>query len=430
MIFAVAGNPISHSKSPYIYNTHFTKEKINACYTALAADSASEIATTIRELNLSGCNITAPFKEEIIPYCDEIDSTAGKLQSVNTLVFSDNKIKAFSTDSYGVQKSIESALGDINGKKALVLGAGGAGRMACYALHYSGANVTVMNRTFEKAKILAQNLGVKAIEVHHAEKICPTADIIVNTLPAGKSLFPAKFLKSGSLLLDAVYTHNDFRVEAIRNGVTVILGESWLLQQAEASACHFFNGSIINSVSVKQLQNYKKSTPDIIALTGFMGSGKSTVGVILADQLEYELIDIDEEILSRENMSIDMIFKSKGEPYFRDKESEILYELVSTRKKIVISCGGGIISRETNSSILKEKTFTVWLYAPINESFSRVNDTGRPLAGKGLEHFIELFENRKQRYAFSSDLLVRNYEKTPLECARRIYEEINLLFES
>ncbi|MFW6366285.1 MAG: shikimate kinase [Spirochaetota bacterium] len=425
MIFAVAGHPVAHSKSPYIFNTHFQSTGMDASYTAFAADNAAEIAGTMRELGVRGMNVTAPYKESVIQYCDTVSDEARALDSVNTLVNDDGTIHGYTTDGYGVTRTIGDVVGLRTGRRALLIGAGGAGRMAAEALHGLGIAFTVVNRTFDKARKLADMFQAEAVRTDDVPEVCRHADIVINTLPAGASLFPGSLLKPGSYLLDAVYTENRFRSEAQANGVRIIPGEAWLLHQAHGAAHHFFGQGLTKRITTASLARYRRDVPGIIALTGFMGSGKTSVAQELSRITELPLLDIDDEIVHREGTSIGNIFKEKGEPYFRDREARLLLEIAESGRRLILSCGGGIISNDRNNRILKEKTYTVWLYAPMDVSFERIHDSGRPLARNGYQKFTDLFRERKERYALSSDLLVINHQKTPESCARRIHEEIS-----
>ncbi|MGB4372095.1 MAG: shikimate kinase, partial [Halanaerobiales bacterium] len=94
----------------------------------------------------------------------------------------------------------------------------------------------------------------------------------------------------------------------------------------------------------------------LIALIGFMGSGKSSVGRELARRLAYSFIDTDQEIERKSRMTIPEIFKTYGEAYFRQLEEEVLVEIIENNKEMVLATGGGIILSESNRSILREKT--------------------------------------------------------------------------
>ena len=151
-----------------------------------------------------------------------------------------------------------------------------------------------------------------------------------------------------------------------------------------------------------------------IALIGFMGSGKSTIGRLLAKVLEMKYIDIDREIIKRENRSIKEIFEQDGEAYFRALERKIIEE-ESRDNNIVIATGGGVIIDNKNIKALKETSFVVYLNCDIDCIYKRVkNRKHRPLLNVDnvYEKLIELFDKRQLLYEISCDYSVEIHEDT------------------
>lgn len=137
-----------------------------------------------------------------------------------------------------------------------------------------------------------------------------------------------------------------------------------------------------------------------IVLVGLMGAGKTTIGKSLAEKLDYSYIDIDEEIVLHEKMSINEIFETKSETYFREVETKILQKF-SEQENLVISTGGGAFEKGINREILLNSGKVIYLYADVDTLFERIkNDTSRPLLkcenpkGK-LE---ELLSKREENY--------------------------------
>lgn len=167
-----------------------------------------------------------------------------------------------------------------------------------------------------------------------------------------------------------------------------------------------------------------------IALIGFMGSGKTTVGRLLAKQLEMKFVDIDKIIAAREKKSISDIFQEDGEQYFRQKEREIILE-ESTRNNVVISTGGGSIIDNENMKHLQNTCFIVYLDATVACIYDRVkNSKHRPLLQniRNLEqHIKEMLEKRRFLYEFSANYKVPIYRQSNLydtvEMIKRAYIE-------
>ena len=155
--FGIIGDPIKHSLSPTLHNYWFNKYNIDATYSILDIQSTelSNVIQRIRTKELSGINITLPYKQKIIAYLDTIINDAKITSSVNTVYLNEEKIIGENTDVFGLQaaylKKVESALG----KKALVIGAGGVSPSVILSLQKSGvADISITNRTEEKCIFL------------------------------------------------------------------------------------------------------------------------------------------------------------------------------------------------------------------------------------------------------------------------------------
>ncbi|MNN02443.1 Shikimate kinase [compost metagenome] len=139
-----------------------------------------------------------------------------------------------------------------------------------------------------------------------------------------------------------------------------------------------------------------------IVLIGMMGTGKSTVGSLLAAETGLALVDLDQRIVEEAGRTIPDIFAAEGEAYFRELESAILRSTLQERG-IVLATGGGAVLREENRLVMREGGLVVALQATAEEIVARVGeDPGRPLlAGGAKERVIALLEERKDAYAFA-----------------------------
>ncbi|MFC2083492.1 shikimate kinase [Bacteroidota bacterium] len=152
-----------------------------------------------------------------------------------------------------------------------------------------------------------------------------------------------------------------------------------------------------------------------VYLTGFMTSGKSTIGSILANVLGWDFIDLDDEIVQQTNKSIVQIFKDNGEEYFRKIESELLKEF-SNRTKVVIALGGGAIISNTNLELLKSTGKTIYLKVSPETIFKRIKaKTNRPIfkdlvdSKNPKEVFIKRIKNlliKREPYYSKADLTI------------------------
>ena len=163
-----------------------------------------------------------------------------------------------------------------------------------------------------------------------------------------------------------------------------------------------------------------------IFIVGPMGSGKSTVGKIISDELFLNFFDTDEEIENRTGASIDWIFDLEGEEGFRKRETGILEEMVQ-KNSVVLSTGGGIILSENNRELLSSRGTVFYLATPISVQLERTaKDKDRPLLKNGDPGQIlkELHEKRKDLYESVSDHIVETEDKSSQEVASEI---INLV---
>lgn len=154
-----------------------------------------------------------------------------------------------------------------------------------------------------------------------------------------------------------------------------------------------------------------------IILIGMMGSGKSTIGKLLADLLKFDFVDLDEFIEKNEAMTISDIFAKQGEDYFRKLETNAVKEF-SHLENTVVSTGGGIIKNEANITALKKAGAVFYLSAPANVLYKRIKgDKGRPLL-KSEEEFAKILEERENSYK-QADFTV-DATKSPQEIAQDI----------
>ncbi|MGE7826323.1 shikimate kinase [Paenibacillus sp. NPDC093718] len=157
-----------------------------------------------------------------------------------------------------------------------------------------------------------------------------------------------------------------------------------------------------------------------IILIGMMGTGKSTVGRLLADTLGYTLIDLDAEIERMEGRTISEMFKADGEPYFREAESVALRSVLQ-RKGIVVASGGGAVLRSENCDVMKRDGWVVALTADAASIVERVRgDANRPLLAGDVEDRVRrILDERKDKYLFA-DVIVDTVGRSAGEVATDI----------
>jgi len=423
-LFAIFGSPVIHSKSPILWNAIFSKLNIDAHYFRINPGRVQNIVSIIKELNLSGANITAPYKEEIIQFLDEVDESAKKIGAVNTVLNSDGKLKGFNTDYVGVVKSLESILGVnkiSNLNSIVILGAGGASRACIYGLQSAGAKkITIINRTPSKAQELAKDFSCNfskhsLTDIEKNKSLLVEAEVVISCVPAELN-FDLNILKKGAIFFNANYAHSN--IKESNPNIKYLHGSDWLVNQA-VPAFKILTGYQADAVFMSE--TLSKSEPKkhkSISLIGFMGTGKTSLGKMICKLKKYKFIDTDKLIVeSEKGEQINDIFKNKGEKYFRSLEEETFLDL-EIQDGVVISTGGGCVKNPKIVNKLKSNSTVVWLFNSLKTSIERDKAGGastRPILNNKSEQEIDaLFEERKFLYAKACDIMYYN-EKVKFE---------------
>ena len=163
-----------------------------------------------------------------------------------------------------------------------------------------------------------------------------------------------------------------------------------------------------------------------IYLTGFMGTGKSTVLNCLHRTSSLQRVEMDEQIVKEEGMSIPEIFQKKGEEYFRNLETGLV-ERVSEMDNVVVSCGGGTVMRQCNVELMKKNGIIVLLTAEPQTIYERVKDShNRPLLEENMNpaYIGQLLEERKLRYEAAADIKIKTDGRTAAEICEEIKERL------
>jgi len=163
-----------------------------------------------------------------------------------------------------------------------------------------------------------------------------------------------------------------------------------------------------------------------IFLVGPMGAGKSTVGRVLAERLQYEFIDSDHVIEERTGASIPMIFDIEGESGFRDREESVLDDLTQ-RSQIILATGGGVVEREENRKHLRSRGFVVYLKSPVESLIQRTkHDRNRPLLQNANPAKVlrELMIKREPWYIEMADLVVETQQVPVHRVVKQIMDQL------
>ena len=237
--YLVIGNPINHSLSPELHNYWIKQNNINAIYEKkkLNDNELENLILEVKKENISGVNVTVPFKNSVIPYLDELSYEAKKTQAVNTIYLKNKKVVGHNTDIVGFEMAIKKINFDFNNKKIFILGAGGVVPSIVYASMKMGSSeIIISNRTKAKAQKLKDIFeSVQVVDWGDMPKF----DVVINATSLGLNKddkVSLDFSKVGKnkLFYDVIYnpTETDFLIRGKKMGNTFQNGKLMFIYQA------------------------------------------------------------------------------------------------------------------------------------------------------------------------------------------------------
>lgn len=358
------GEKLGHSYSPQIHSMLADYEY------KLFEKSPEELEDFLKSGEFDGLNVTIPYKKAVMPYCTELSPTAAQIGSVNTIVRrSDGSLYGDNTDAFGFENLIVHNGIEVKGKKALVLGTGGASVTAQAVLKNLGASeVVVISRRGEDNY---ENIA------KHAD-----AEIIANTTPVGmypnngKAAVDLEMFPKLSGVLDVVYNpaRTALLLQAERLGIPCAGGLYMLVSQAKRS-CELFTGKSIPDSEIDRIERVLSHQMQNIVIIGMPGSGKTTVSTMLAEKLGRKIFDTDTIVAEKAGMTIPEIFAAQGEAGFRRLETEATAE-VGKLSGNIISTGGGVVTVAENYELLHQNGVIVWIERDTN----KLARDGRPIS--------------------------------------------------
>jgi shikimate dehydrogenase len=247
----VLGNPVEHSLSPAIHNAAFQKLGLNYVYLAFRVIDLPAAIGGLRALgNVRGLSVTIPHKVAIIPYLDDVESTAKHIGSVNTVVIENGRLIGYNTDASGALRALTDAGVSVKGRRVTLLGSGGAARAVAFALAAEGApeRLTILGIDEAEASGLVRDLQAKAqtsveqgpLNDESLRLLLPYTDVLIHCTPVGmhpnvaRSCVPPALLTSSLTVMDIVYNPLETQLlkEAKEAGCRTIRGLDMFLNQA------------------------------------------------------------------------------------------------------------------------------------------------------------------------------------------------------
>lgn len=399
------GRKLGHSYSPQIH------AHLGGYPYTLFEKEPEEIESFLKTGDFTGINVTVPYKKTVIPYLDQLTEVAQKMGAVNTIVRRDGKLIGHNTDPFGFLTMLKSSGLQVVGKKVLVLGSGGASNTAVAVLKDLGALAVVISRSGEN--------NYKNLDLHR------DASVIVNCTPVG--MYPNPGISPVDLscfphlegVLDMIY--NPARTKLLQDAnardLVAVNGLLMLVAQAKESA-QWFMDQEISEEKIPEIHNLLRKQMENIILIGMPGSGKSTVGAILAQKTGKQLVDADSFLVEKAGKSIPEIFAGGGEAAFRAWETEVLAEL-GKQSGLILATGGGCVTREENYPLLHQNGRIFCL----NRELEKLPTDGRPLSQS--TKLAEMYRVRKPLYESFADYQIQNNgsPEAAAEEIRKLWEE-------
>ncbi len=357
-----------------------------------------EVGAFMERKEFSAINVTIPYKQTVIPYLAEISPQAKSIGAVNTVVNRDGRLYGYNTDFFGMRALILRAGIELKGKKVLILGSGGTSRTArAVAEDLSAGEILTVSRS-----------GREGITYEEARNRHHDAKIIINTTPVG--MYPQLQGAPVDLqdypclegVVDAVYNPlaTELVLEARKRGVKAVSGLYMLVAQA-AYAVEFFLDTKIPEEKIEAVYQAIRSSKENLVLTGMPGSGKTTVGRLLAERLGKTFLDTDVLLTEKTGRTPADWIRREGETAFRDAESAVIRE-IAVQNGCVIATGGGAILREENIKELKRNGRLYFLDRPLAEILPTED---RPLSSDRTQ-LETRYRERYPRYQSTADRII------------------------
>lgn len=262
-LYGVIGYPIRHSLSPVFQNALLKYAGINGVYLAFEVkpEDLKKAVLGFKAIGVRGINVTIPHKEAIMEYLDEIDPVAQEIGAVNTVKFEEGKAIGYNTDWIGFLRALKMLLPSIEGKRVLLLGAGGTARAVIYALLYEGAKLYIWNRTKERALELVKKFNDRLTAVSRPEEVVEKVSVVVNTTSVGlkeedPEIFDYSLITQEHTVVDVIYRETKLIKRAKEIGAKYLDGLPMLLWQGIESF-RIWNGcEVPYSVALRAVENY------------------------------------------------------------------------------------------------------------------------------------------------------------------------------
>ncbi len=412
MQYGCIGEVLGHSFSAEIHPL------LSSAAYELCEVAREDLERFMEQRDFLGINVTIPYKQAVIPFLFSIDDRAKEIGAVNTVVNRGGKLYGYNTDFYGLCALLSHLGADLSGKKTVILGTGGTSLTAMAVAKSLGAGeILRVSRSAKDGCVTYEELHER-----HSD-----AQILIDTTPSGmyphadECMVDLSAFDRLECVADAVY--NPLRTELIlrarARGIAAEGGLYMLVAQA-VRASEIFHDCTYPEGTVDRIWKQLMRQKENIVLIGMPGSGKTTVGGILARELNREFCDTDEEIFRRFGQTPADLISSRGEAAFRELESDVIRDCVAGKWGAVIATGGGAILKRENERMLRRNGRIYLLDRPL-EKLIPTDD--RPLSCDQAT-LQRRYEERYARYHEAADAAITDPSdaESAANCIREEFE--------
>ena len=408
MRYGLIGYPLGHSFSPLLHR------RLADIDYELFPLPEEQFEAFMAARDFSAVNVTIPYKQRVLSYCDRLTPAAQRCGRVNLLKKErDGTLTGDNTDLAGLTFLLRQNGWELTGKTVVILGSGGTGHTAkAAAAELGAAEIAVVSRSGElNYQNLSDRFGCRSF-------------FLINTTPVGMSpgcnATPLDLREFPQCLGVADVVYNPLRTrlcqQAAALGIPACGGLLMLAAQA-AAAEYAFGAAVPKPETVLRVCGELRREQENLVLIGMPGSGKTTVGQRAARLMDREFIDCDERYLAEYGILPEDELLQNGEPYFRQRETALLQKL-SLQNGCVIAAGGGAVLRAENISLLRQNGRLCLLQRPT----ALLARDGRPLS----RDLPELYRQRLPLYLAAADFTVMN-DGLPQDTAARLVREFALI---
>lgn len=395
MTFELIGKTLGHSYSKLIHEALGGYK-----YRLHELPDEAAVAEYLAQRRFTGCNVTIPYKQTVMPLCDTLDDSAARIGAVNTIVNRQGWLTGYNTDYEGFGWMLRRRGVELAGKTVLLLGGGGTAKtVTAYATDNGAKEVLVASR-----HPAGGHISYEAARAHGG------VDIIVNTSPAGmypnNGESPVDLTDFARLqaVVDVVYNplKTALVLQAESLGIPAFGGLAMLVGQAVAAA-RLFTGYPYDEHAAEQALREIYARQVNLVLVGMPSSGKSRLGHAVARKLGKPFVDMDKVLAAQQGRTAADIIVSEGEAAFRQIETEVLRE-ESKQSGRVLSTGGGVVTQPRNLPLLRQNGVVLYLDRPLDKLQTGGN---RPLSASH-DALAQMYKTRHPLYENASDATVLN----------------------